>query len=283
MKLHHVQGSYEWKCFRDGKIGSSDIGVIMGENPWKNPYRLWLEKTKRIEVFETDAMREGTRLEPIIRGLYEDLTGEAMFPCVIEHPHYPDFIASLDGLSFCRTKAAEFKSANAKTHAIAQSGQVPKHHYGQCQWQMFHASLGEMDYVSYGKECKTLAIIKVQRDQEYIVRAVDKALEFLKYLQNDVEPPHKEFENDITNEMYAYFVQLHNVIEERKVLEQKEEELKAKVLELSKGREIQAAGLKIEKCSRNGGVQYDNIPALQNINLDQYRKPATEYWKISIY
>ena len=54
---------------RNGYIGGSDIGTIMGVNQWKSPYTLWAEKTGLIEVediSDKDAVWFGVMEEDII-------------------------------------------------------------------------------------------------------------------------------------------------------------------------------------------------------------------------
>lgn len=57
----------EWHAAREG-IGGSDIGAIMGKNPWKSAYTLWAEKSNLIAGVESNtAMKLGTALESPIR------------------------------------------------------------------------------------------------------------------------------------------------------------------------------------------------------------------------
>jgi len=63
----YESGTPEWHAAREG-IGGSDIGAIMGKNPWKSAYTLWAEKSNLIAGIESNtAMRLGTALESPIR------------------------------------------------------------------------------------------------------------------------------------------------------------------------------------------------------------------------
>lgn len=63
-------GSPEWHNARKG-VGGSDIGVIFHKSQYKSPYRLWAEKTGRVEdTSSTIPMRLGTALEPAIRDFF---------------------------------------------------------------------------------------------------------------------------------------------------------------------------------------------------------------------
>ena len=38
-------GREKWLELRKNGIGGSDAGVVVGVNPWKNRFQLWMEKT----------------------------------------------------------------------------------------------------------------------------------------------------------------------------------------------------------------------------------------------
>lgn len=66
----------EWLgCRRDG-IGSSDVGTILGVNPFDTPYQLWRRK-KGLDApkSETFAMKAGHYLEDAVSLFYQDETG----------------------------------------------------------------------------------------------------------------------------------------------------------------------------------------------------------------
>lgn len=57
----------------------------------------------------------------------------------------------------------------------------------------------------------------------------------------------------------------------------REKLIKASLSNSSKG-----FGVKVQKIMRKGSVKFSEIPALQGIDLDQYRKPASESWRITL-
>lgn len=57
-------------------IGSSDISAIVGENPFKTVHDVWMDKVGIADPFvETNAVKLGHALEPIIGKWYTDETG----------------------------------------------------------------------------------------------------------------------------------------------------------------------------------------------------------------
>ena len=50
---------------------------------------------------------------------------------------------------------------------------------------------------------------------------------------------------------------------------------------MTKGVNTLGCGIKVEKNSRKGNVDYTLIQELKNLDLDQYRKPSFDVWRIS--
>lgn len=71
--LTHVQ----WLEQRCQGIGSSEVGTLMGVNPWQSPYQLWLKKTGRDTTVQEEsfAMTAGHYLEDAVSKFYHDRTG----------------------------------------------------------------------------------------------------------------------------------------------------------------------------------------------------------------
>lgn len=66
----------EWLELRKGGIGSSEVGTILGVNPYDTPYQLWLRKTGQIPpTEETFAMKAGHYLEDAVAQFFADETG----------------------------------------------------------------------------------------------------------------------------------------------------------------------------------------------------------------
>lgn len=67
----------EWLRHREKGIGSSEVGTILGLNPFETPYQLWRRK-KGIDApkEENFAMRAGHYLEDAVSKFYADATGK---------------------------------------------------------------------------------------------------------------------------------------------------------------------------------------------------------------
>lgn len=69
--------------------------------------------------------------------------------------------------------------------------------------------------------------------------------------------------------------------EQLKLLEEKERDLRDELIEMSNGRNCFGNGIQVSKITKKGNIQYDAIPQLKEIDLDQYRKESSDYWKIT--
>lgn len=69
----------QWHIRRRLGIGGSDVGAILGINPYKTPYDVWLEKTGRelpADLSDNDAVLAGTLLEDAVAKFYEIREGK---------------------------------------------------------------------------------------------------------------------------------------------------------------------------------------------------------------
>jgi len=97
-------GSPEWHEVRAKGIGGSEVGTIMGLNPWESAYYLWASKTGQIppKVIDSFPAWLGTELEPFILGpmlnkLHPDW--EVFTTGTYQHPTIPFLHANPDGLA----------------------------------------------------------------------------------------------------------------------------------------------------------------------------------------
>jgi putative phage-type endonuclease len=87
---------------RKSFLGGSDIGVIMGANPYKSPYELWLEKTGEIEPMESNRFtRFGEAMEDHIKREAEERTGLKWRKVRkrFRHPMLAFLVGHVDGLN----------------------------------------------------------------------------------------------------------------------------------------------------------------------------------------
>lgn len=82
-------------------IGGSDAAAALGLSPWRQPLELYMEKRGEIPPSdETEPMRWGTLLEPVIRQEYANRTGrEVIQPPMLRHAKHAFMIVHVDGIT----------------------------------------------------------------------------------------------------------------------------------------------------------------------------------------
>jgi putative phage-type endonuclease len=102
--LISTQDRASWLASRRMGIGSSDAAILAGEAPptWGSPYTLYQQKLgAELELPTTLRMRAGIVLEPLVRELWQEETGQALRyqPWeLFRSRRHPYMTASLDGL-----------------------------------------------------------------------------------------------------------------------------------------------------------------------------------------
>jgi len=189
--IRHVQGSPSWLLWRRFGLGGSDVATIMGVAPFEdctieNVIREKVEGWSKPTNFQ---MRQGTRLEPTARTMYEIHAQCSAPPVCVEHDELPWARVSLDGL--CRNLhretdepwVLELKVPNWKAHSQALAGEVPHYYRPQCQWQLFTCGLSRLDYVSFSTHQRygtadRLAVVSVEPDEELQGEMLARCAEF---------------------------------------------------------------------------------------------------------
>ena len=280
-----IQGSPEWLNFRKGKIGASDAATIMGISPWETPLQLWERMTFDKEKTKTTAMKRGTDLEAKAKDWVNEKLKVNFQPAVIQSLENPERIASLDGFEIKGSMPflLEIKVPGMKSHLEAINGVIPDHYYPQLQHQMDVAGVDEMLYCSFDGE-KGIIII-CYRDAKYCEELFSREMLFMKHL-NDFRPPEpvdrdwiEIDDSEATSEVVRYR-ELSLIIDE---LEEEMKNIKASLIAKLDHSRCKIGPAKIQKIMRKGAIEYDRIEELKRVNLEFYRKPPIETWKISFY
>ena len=157
------QRSPEWYQMREGMITASDIGSVVGDNPYTSANKVFLKKAGlETDVFKGNATTEwGVKYEPFARMMYEQRTGSrvldfGLLPHYSTFQHQEDYItpitfigASPDGIT---EDGMMLEIKCPPTREI--TGEPPRYYWDQMQVQMECCNLEECDYL----ECKFLEI-----------------------------------------------------------------------------------------------------------------------------
>lgn len=230
-------------------IGGSDIAAVLGKSRYKTPYRLWCEKTGKIEqkVQNLEAVEMGTRLEQFVADLFAVKADKTVrrAPKGYQHPDYPYMVAHVDRLITGSDELLECKTCSAYKLDEWQNA-IPQEYVLQVMWYLgiTGRKRGWIACLIGGQKFDYKVI---DFDPELFEIMVNKAREFWDMVQNnkpplilpdddetlaELHPKHTEdlIEAQEFNERAAYLQELKMHRDEiNKEIKEIETELKAKI------------------------------------------------------
>lgn len=278
IEINLEQRSPEWFKYRNHKIGASDASSIMELNPWKSPIQLWEEKCDLKKIELNEAMIRGMDLEPVARDLFVKMTGISVKPVVLENSENDFMIASLDGISEDKKKIVEIKCGGNKLHEMARDGIIPDYYKCQMQHQMSVTGLEESFYFSF-YENEGL-VLSLKRDDDFIKEMIGKEKEFHRCVMDFEIPPSKYVQKG-DFEWIMHTDKLKELKNKKKEIEKEEEEIRSRIISMCDENNCQGNGITVSKVIKKGSVDYEKIVTKFNVNVEEYRKIATTYWKIT--
>lgn len=200
--------SQEQHAIRLTGIGSSDVGAIVGVNPWKTVHRVWEEK-RGLVVGEVDNLlpvRLGRLVEDLIADLYEEETGEtletkeeARVRGTLRDPHEswivatPDRLLKSDERALIEIKWVGWRVASGWDPSVPDG--VPDYVRCQAEWQM-RVTNRDRVYVPVIIDGYRFHIFTIERNEKIQRGLVDRARDFWERHVLGGEPPPVDGSND---------------------------------------------------------------------------------------
>lgn len=182
---------------RNTYIGGSDVGTILGVNPYKSAYTLYLEKTGQIEtpdISDEEPVWWGTEMEDLVAKRFLHKAKEAGHRISLNRTNferrskkYPFLVAHIDREVneyiddvFYRV-GLECKTTSSWNKTNYEEGDIPAAHYAQVQ---FYMMMSDAPYWFYAvKRDSEFHWCKVQRDDEYIDAMLKAVIDFWNHVQ----------------------------------------------------------------------------------------------------
>lgn len=279
----------DWLEWRSQGIGASDAPIILGVAPkrWKinSPFKLWQLRKGLIENEMNSAMMRGQQYEDEALGWFQNKIGKCMFSqqC-FEHPELNWMRATFDGIDLEGEVSVELKVSSLESFEQVKAGKIPPHYLPQVLHQMHVKPTKAHYFCVYVPQYQEGAYVEVAMDEDYIGKILKKEKEFWECLQNSTPP--ELTENDFIDRtgdenwltQARILADLQNELRE---LKKREDEAKKVLIELSDNQSCAAENFKLTKYFIKGRVDYDRIPQLKDIDLDDYRKGPTMAFKFS--
>lgn len=195
----------QWLEERKNTIGGSEIGAILGMNPWQSAYSLWAERTGRIPSFDGNmATKVGTFLEEFVARLFEEESGKKVQRTnfIYRNDKYEGLHASPDRLLVGEDAGLEIKTTSAYNSGKFKGVEFPQQYYAQAvqymavterrQWYIA-VLIGNTDFRIYHltrdpMEKPPFCVASLLVEDEEISALYEAAKDFLECLAKDVPP-----------------------------------------------------------------------------------------------
>ena len=145
MSVRDMQDKKLWHWMRNNGIGGSDAGTIVGDNPWKSPYALWLEKTGQLvpeDISDKDPVYWGTVLEDVVAREFSKRTGyKVRRQGMMRNNKNLWMLANVDRMLVGEPIGLECKTTNAFSAGDWKEDGLPNSYYWQCQHYMMVTGL----------------------------------------------------------------------------------------------------------------------------------------------
>lgn len=286
------QKSKEWFKARHHKLTGSNVGAALGLNPWKTPDDLVRQMVREYHGAESEfqgniATEYGHLHEPLAVMDYMGKTGNYVEECgFFVHPEHEWLGASPDGLidsdGVLEVKCP-FGLRNKKGNDLVfKTAEEQPHYYAQKQVEMACTDRAWCDFYQWSKYGDSLE--KVPFNPQWWAENLPKLREFYEWYLSELDNPlHLEEKQKEINTFHA-----QKLVQEWDALSAtiddataRKKEIMAELVKISKERDAIIHGRKLTLVKRKGAIDYGKIPELRTVNLEQYRKSSSEYWKLS--
>lgn len=209
------QGTDDWLKWRKAGLGGSEVGCVVGANPYRGSQApdIWGQKLPEEHPnylppkASNPAMKRGQALEPEARRRYESLMGWSATPICCVHDLHDHVRASLDGWNDDTRVSLEIKASGERNHRLyLQCGRItdpierqtrfaelcPSYRY-QVLYQMLITDAKCCHFVGWNPDmpdpADQLVLFDLYREPEEEKRLLDRVNEFWEMVVNRTSPP----------------------------------------------------------------------------------------------
>ncbi len=212
VKMKTFNSREEWLAARTSYIGGSDIGAILGINPWMSNVDLWEIKTgrkKQKDISKDPLVEYGTRAEEHLRAIfaldYPQYKVEYAEHNMWMNDKYPMFHASLDGFIAeidtgrhgiweCKTSTVNSIAQLKEKWGQGNDLHIPQTYFAQV---LLYLLVTEFDFVELtaqikfgfnkNKETRQYHIERTEVEED-IAYIAEKGAAFAECIKNDIRP-----------------------------------------------------------------------------------------------
>jgi putative phage-type endonuclease len=294
-----------WHQWRNNGIAASEAPVIMGRSPYKTPWRLWAEKTALVlpqDLSGNPNVQRGIRLEPIARAAFEQTHNDLLLPLCAEAEHDPLFRASFDGIN----NTGEPVELKCPTPTVFEEVRTQRElssayqlYWVQVQHQILVAD-APRGWLAFFHDAELLEF-EIAHDGAFIQELEQTARRFWTLIETRQEPtkcPERDYFAPTGADQYRWLALAREYQDSYRDAQALEQLLKGHKQALAEAQSHLVAmmgafahadygGIRLCRYWANGSVEYsrlvaDRLGVLDEAELAQYRKPASERVRVSV-
>ncbi len=285
---------YEWLKKRQFGIGGSDVAAILGMNPYKTPFDVWIDKTgsEPIEIPDNPRMRAGRMLEPVIAELYTQETGNKVQydNKVRVHKEYPFLLANIDRSILSNngrgTGVLEIKATSKYAFEQWEDEGLPKPTYLQIQHYLSITGRkwGDVAVLIDGYDIR---IIPVEYDSETIKLMTAQLISFWRNNVLKIIPPEpineedikKMYPNPTSGKTIKAALETYEIIQELRILKDKIKPLEKEKKKLSEQVKLMMTDAEILNFGGEIIATWKQSKSSEKFNTTQFRIEHPDLYK----
>lgn len=272
---------------RIGRVTGSRAGAILGLSPWQSPDDVLRAMVREYHGAESEftgnvATEYGAYHE---KGAIQDLTleyGLNITDCGF-YP-YEDWLGATPDGHVEHDGNLEVKcpyGQRAKNPPEFKTLESQPHYFAQVQIEMFCSQRTKTYFWQWSPNGAVLEIVPVNKTwlSENLPKLKDFHELYLSELDNPehLAPRLKIIESPAAQQLLDQYDDLSEQIE---LATEKKKEVMASLIDLAKEKNAEICGRKLTQVERKGGVDYKKVPELEGVDLEQYRRRPSKYWKL---
>lgn len=178
---------------RESRIGGSDVGAIMGANPYKSAYTLWAEKCGFIEPWkpspDNERIRLGHDLEQYTAERWMEATGKKCRNDNSEYSlaEYPFMVGHIDRRVVGEAAGLEIKTTGEFNRTDFANDEIEPQWYAQCVFYMAVTGLSKW-YLAVLQFGRGFHCFEINRDEREIENVVNTCAAFWAQVEAKAAP-----------------------------------------------------------------------------------------------
>lgn len=186
----------QWLNKRREGIGGSDTATLLGLNPYKSVYELWLDKIGELDGEEektNDAIHFGNQLENLVAAEFSDRSGYKVQRnnFMLAHPEHDFLRANIDREIVGENMLLECKTTSLFNAKKWEGENIPANYIIQVQHYLAVTGY-ESAYIAVLIGGQKFVYKKIERHEEIIKYIIIRGREFYNENVLKVKPPHMD-------------------------------------------------------------------------------------------